>query len=84
VERSCSLYVELRTPERVSAPTVTRLGCVEVVLDRPAAPGVPLRPVLGLDLSRVSRKLGVDAARFLPEAGDCPVASQRQASFLID
>jgi hypothetical protein len=78
------LYVELRTPERVSGPTVTELGCVEATLDRPAEPGVPLRPVLEVRPSRVAEKVGVDPRELVADARDCPTVSELQPSFGFD
>jgi hypothetical protein len=78
------LYVELRTPERVSGPTVTELGCVEATLDRPAAPGIPLRPVLEVRPDRVAEKVGVDPRELVANAQDCPTVSQLQPSFGFD
>jgi hypothetical protein len=78
------LYIELRTPERVSGPTVTEMGCVAAKLDRPAEPGVPLRPVLELRPSRVAKKVGVDPREFVADARDCPAVSVLQPSFGFD
>jgi hypothetical protein len=78
------LYIELRTPERVSGPTVTEMGCVEAELDRPPEPGVPLRPVLEVRPSRVAEKVGVDPREFVADARDCPAVSELQPSFGFD
>jgi hypothetical protein len=78
------LYVELRTPERVSGSTVTELGCVEANLDRPAEPGIPLRPVLAVRPDRVVDKVGVDPRELVADAPDCPTVSELQPSFGFD